>query len=98
MNAQKQIDKLLDGINERIDNIEDLMAWMIRANQRFNNGQRVQFSRKADRSGFSSRRKNGVRRGTVIDADDSVIVTVLLDGYRRPMAAHHQFFDPIGRK
>lgn len=84
-------------IKERLDAIEDMTAWLVRTDQRFKKGQRVQFSPAADRKGISARIKGGVRRGTIVGLD-SVGVTVLLDGYKKPQGFHHSFFEKIGRK
>jgi hypothetical protein len=86
----------MDRINDRLDNITEMAAWLVDAKQRFRKGQRVQFSAIADRRSISHRRKGCVRRGTVTGFN-SFSVDVLLDGYAKPMGFHHMFFDPIRR-
>ena len=93
--ADAKIQKLIRQINEKLDAIEDLMAWRILARERFKVGQRVEFSRSADRSGISKGRKGGVRRGRIVSIDDGCGVVVLLDGYKKPTGFHHAFFNPV---
>jgi hypothetical protein len=97
LKEQKQTRALLNVIEERLDNIEELTAWLIRGNQRFKKGQRVKFSTYADRKGISLRRKGGVQRGTVVEAGDTPFVKILLDGYAKPRSFHHMFFEGVGR-
>jgi hypothetical protein len=92
----KKYGKIIDSINQRLDHIEEMAAWLVSAEQRFKKGQRVQFSPAADRRGISARRKGGVRRGTVTGFG-GFSVDVLLDGHKKPMGFHHLFFDPIKR-
>ena len=94
----KQILKVIDSIEKRLDAIEDVMSFMIKASQRFKKGNRVEFNARADKSGVSSRTKGRVRTGTVLDVDDGWSVKVLLDGYKRPHSYHHSFFDKVKRK
>jgi len=93
MMDQRKLAKELDVILKRLDDIELLMAFMVRANQRFKEGQRVRFSHLADRRGISAGRKHGVRTGTVIEAGDGFTVKLKLDGYRRAFNIHHAFIE-----
>lgn len=88
---------LIADINARLDNIEELMAWTIRADQRFRVGSRVEFSPTADRRGLSMGRKDGVRTGKVTKVDGFAI-DVLLDGYAKPRGFHNKFFMPSNRR
>lgn len=90
--------KLCEKITKKLNNLEDLMAFSIRANQRFVKGQRVQFSDAADRSGITHRIKGGVRKGRVVKVSEGFTVTVLLDGYKKPTDYNHSFFENVGRK
>lgn len=58
--------KALEQIEKRLDSLEDMTHFLVRANSRFYGGQRVTFSAYADRRGISARRKRGVRTGTVL--------------------------------
>lgn len=99
MADKRTIPQLLDDINARLDNVEDLMAWLIRAGSRFKKGQRVKFSPAAYRKGVASRRKGGASKGKVVDVDeDGFSVKVLLDGYAKPRSFHHGFFDPASKR
>ena len=93
--AKTQMLRSLDKIEHRLNLINEYFAWMIHAEQRFNVGQRVEFSRLADDQGISKGRKKGVRTGTVKTIDDSFIIGVQLDGYKRPAGFHHSFFNPM---
>jgi hypothetical protein len=83
----------IDRINERLDSVEDLVAFMVRAEQRFKPGQRVKFSPMADRKGITKRIKGKVRRGKVVGTS-GFSVSVILDGYKRPHSFLHSFFEP----
>jgi hypothetical protein len=96
--TEKSVRELLDEISNRLDTVEELMAWTVRADQRFHRGQRVQFSPAAERRGLTARVKGRVNRGTVIQVSDSFWVDVKLDGYKRTGHFHHSFFDPISAK
>jgi hypothetical protein len=89
--------QLIDQINKRLDNIEELFAWLVRAEQRFRIGSRVEFSPYADRRGISRGRKGGVRTGRVVSMDE-FSVGVMLDGYTRPHSFHHTFFQPTTKR
>lgn len=93
---EQTVESLIGDINQRLDAIEDMAAWLVKAEQRFRKGQRVQFSAAADRRTVSARTKGGVRTGKVIKAD-GYLVTVLLDGYKSPRSYHHSFFEPVSR-
>lgn len=98
MAKTKTLDQLIADIKTRLDSLEDLTAWLIKANVRFKKGQRVQFSAKADRNGVTRIRKGIRLRGRVIEASDSFTVKVLLDGYKQPHTFHHAFFDSIRKR
>lgn len=89
------VESLMTEIEKRLDALEDVMSFMVRSNQRFKKGQRVQFSAKADRAGVS-RTRGGVRKGRVVEVGDNFRVKVLLDGYKKPHSYHHAFFDRVG--
>lgn len=94
--SSKKTESVRDLINEihrKFDNIEDLMAWQIRAEQRFKKGQRVEFSRSAARH-HVAKAKHGVKKGTVLKVD-GFCITVLLDGYKTPQSYQHSFFNPV---
>lgn len=57
--------KEIDDISGRLDGIEEMMAWGMKAETRFAVGQRVVFSRAADRRNISQRTKGGARKGVV---------------------------------
>jgi hypothetical protein len=96
--TEKSVRNLLDEISDRLDAIEDLAAWLVRANQRFRKGQRVQFSPAAFRKGLVRRVKGGAMKGTVVHVDDGFAVRVLIDGYKHPTDYHHSFFEAVGAK
>ncbi len=91
-----RVQQIILSIEKRLDSLEDLMAFLVKANVRFKEGQRVQFSASADRKGISRRIKGGVRKGRVTKVN-GYSITVLLDGYKRPSSFSHSFFDPISR-
>lgn len=93
---EKKLLRELDRIEKRLDGIEDVMSFMVKASQRFKKDDRVEFNAKADKRLFSERRK--ARTGTVISAGDDWMVKVLLDGYKRPMSFHHSLFDKVKRR
>lgn len=98
MAIDKRIRSLIDSIEKRIDGLEEGMFWLIRPDQRFKVGQRVQFSAIADRRMISARTKGGVRTGKVVKVERAVSIVVLLDGYRTPRSYHHMFFEPTKRR
>lgn len=91
---KETIESIVADIEKRLDDIEDLMSFMVHSDQRFKNGQRVQFSPKAERAGIT-RTKGGVRKGRVIEAGNNFTMKVLMDGYAKPRSYHHAFFDPV---
>lgn len=95
---EKQLVRELGKIEKRLDGIEDVMSFMVKASQRFKKGDRVEFNAKADKRLISERRKNSVRTGTVLDVGDGWSVKVLLDGYKNPFSFHHSFFDKTKRR
>lgn len=86
------VQSLIAEIKARLETIEEYMAWLIRADQRFKVGQRVEWSRKARRGGYPHRKV--AQRGTV-KALDSLSIEVLLDGYTRRHTFHHSHFNPV---
>lgn len=93
---ERKLARDLAKIEKRLDGIEDVMSFFVKASQRFKKGDRVEFNAKADKRLISERRK--ARTGTVISAGDDWTVKVLLDGYKHPMNFHHSFFDKAKRK
>lgn len=93
MNKSKQesVTSLVAEISARLDNIEDLTAWCIRADQRFKKGDRVRFTKRAERQGFKNRK--GGKGGRVVSVGPTFTVTVQLDGYAKPREMHHKFFE-----
>ncbi len=83
------VESLLGDINERLDSIADTMSFLILSKHRFRKGQRVKFNAKARQQGFDKRAKGG----RVVEAGDSILMMVLLDGYKRPHVFHNSFFD-----
>ena len=94
MNNDDQLEATIPEIIRRLDAVEDMILFSIRANARFKRGQRVQLSHRAKRAKLKFKR--GVTRGRVISASDSFTMVVLMDGYKRPTGFFHGFFDPIG--
>lgn len=88
------IPELIDQIEQRLEVVEEYVAWSIRADQRFKKGQRVEFSRKAIENRIGPGKK-GVTRGVVTGVSDNWSVTVLLDGYKSASSFHHSFFNPV---
>lgn len=84
--------QLIRDISERLDSLEVLQSFSVRAHQRFMIGDRVEFSAAADRKGISKGRKDGVRMGKVVSLD-GFHVGVLLDGYKTTREYHHIFFN-----
>lgn len=92
MKMNQQIHQKIKEIEEHLDSISEHMAWLISAEQRFQIGQRVEWSRKGKAQGFL-RRKN-CHRGTVKGVN-SFTITVQLDGLKHASKFHHAFFNPI---
>lgn len=89
---QQTATELIEQIHTRLDSIEELMSFAIRASSRFKRGQRVKLSPRA-----KLRFKGGATKGRVTKVGDSFTVEVLIDGYKRPHSFHHGFFDPVIR-
>jgi hypothetical protein len=87
----KEIAQTIDQINEKLSNIQEHMAWMILAHQRFSIGMRVEWSEKARKAGFP--RRKCAQRGTV-KAIDGFTIVVKLDGLKKPTSYHHAWFNP----
>lgn len=92
MNTDQKIMATISAISEKLDVIQEHMAWVIKPDQRFRIGQRVEWSAKAHRAGFPMRKK--CKRGTV-KAMNLFSIVVLLDGQRKPSTYHHAFFNPV---
>jgi hypothetical protein len=82
----------LPEIRASLDTIAAHMMWLIRAEQRFRIGRRVEFSRRARDRGFPKRKQSA--KG-VIKGFDGFSVDVLLDGYKHRHTYHHAFFNPV---
>lgn len=93
MDKEKQILALIEQINKRLDNMEELTMWSVRANQRFKKGQRVRLSSLAVRRGLKL--KGGGTKGTVVNVSNVSSVDVLPDGYKRPHGYFHGFWEPV---
>jgi hypothetical protein len=83
---------VLPEIRAGLDAIEDHMIWLIKPDARFSVGQRVEFSRRGRAAGFPSRKASA---SGVVKKLEGFSLVVLLDGYRRPHAYHHAFFNPV---
>lgn len=91
--TNKSIIETVAVISDKLDAISEYMAWMIRSEQRFRVGQRVEWSRKGRKAGFL--RKNMInRRGTVKELSGFSIV-VKLDGQKQQRSYHHSFFNQL---
>lgn len=86
------IRRTLERIKTGLDNIEDHMVWLITPIQRFHLNQRVEFSRRARKRGFPTRKASF--KG-VVKAINGFSISVLLDGYKRTHSYHHAFFNPV---
>ncbi len=86
--------RLIDKINGKLLDLEEAMAFPIRASLRFKPKQRVKFSDLANARGISLGRKGGVKTGTVTNTS-GLSVDVLLDGYKHPRRFHNMFFNPM---
>lgn len=82
----------LSEINKRLDVIVERMSWLIKAEQRFKVGQRVEWSRQARRQGFPTRKV--AQKGTV-KAIQGFSVVVKLDGLKQVNSYHHSFFNAV---
>ena len=93
--STKQIFTVIEQINKRLDSIEEMSAWLVKANQRFKKGQRVRLSPMALRRGFKL--KGGGTKGTVTNVDGGFSVDILPDGYKKPHGYFHGFWEPVTR-
>jgi len=82
----------LKEFSAKLSIIEENMIWVIRADQRFHDGQRVEWSRRGRRCGYPKRKI--AQRGTVINIDAFSII-VKLDGLKQARSFHHAFFNPV---
>lgn len=87
----KRFSSALADIRKKLDTIEDYMIWLIKPDIRFWIGQRVEWSRRARKRGFPSRKC--AQRGVVNKIEDFTIV-VQMDGLKHPGRYHHAFFNP----
>jgi len=95
LTAERELRKVkeeLPEIRSGLDAIESHMAWLIKADQRFARGQRVEWSRAGRKRGYPHRKI--AQQGSVKGMDDFSLV-VLLDGYKKPHSFHHSFFNPV---
>jgi hypothetical protein len=90
----KQIFAVIEQINKRLDSIETMTMWLVKANQRFKKGQRVRLSPMADRARLKL--KGGGTKGTVTGCD-GFSVDVLPDGYKKAHGYFHGFWEPVTR-
>lgn len=88
-----QIRQTIADIHTKLDSIEDHIAWMIKAEQRFRVGQRVRFSRGAHRNNIVPR--TTLAKKGVVKRVDGFSVVVLIDGRKHPHSYHHAFFNPV---
>ena len=79
-------------INEKLDGLLEQMGWMIRAEQRFTGGQRVEWSTQARKQGFPTRKR--AKRGTVKSVNGFTVV-VKLDSLKTQTRYPHMFFNPV---
>jgi len=89
-----QIEAVITAIEKRLDSLEELMFFSIKASLRFKKRQRVKLSAIADRQNVMLLR--GARKGTVVEVG-SYIVTVLPDGYKKPHDYWHGYWEPVAR-
>lgn len=89
-----EIEKRIEQINRRLDNIEEMVSWAFTAEQRgLAVGQRVTFTERAIRKGVARQRKGSTRSG-VITKVNGFSIHVKLDGYKTAHSFHHSFFQP----
>lgn len=91
----KQTLAVTDQINKRLDSIEELTLWLVKANQRFKKGQRVRLGPMAQRRHLKL--KGGGTKGKVVSVGDSFSVDVLPDGYKKAHSYFHGFWEPVTR-
>lgn len=92
MSADNRIVEAINSISKKLEIIEEHMAWLIKAGQRFKVGQRVEWSRRGRKAGFPTRKK--ATKGTVKEVTAFSIV-VKLDGLKREGQYQHAFFNPV---
>jgi hypothetical protein len=92
MDNISQIKTEIEQIKESLERISEYMAWTIKPTQRFIIGQRVEWSRKARKQGYPTRKI--AQKGTV-KAINSFTITVKLDGLKKVKNYHHAFFNPV---
>jgi len=85
-------------IKEILSRLEESAAWTVKASQRFVIGDRVEFIPSADSHGIGQRTKRGVRTGKIVAISSDFIISVLLDGYKKPSGYHHSFFVSTTKK
>jgi hypothetical protein len=90
--SNKELQSELKAISKQLECIEEHMGWMIRPEQRFQIGQRVEWSRKAIKAGLPTRKKSN--KG-IIKAVNSFSIVVHMDGVKKPRTYHHAFFNPV---
>ncbi len=92
MKIDDRIREQLRIISEKLQAIEEMNAWLIKADSRFRVGQRVEWSRRAKTAGFP--RRKIAMRGTVKEIN-CFSIAVQLDGLKQVNSFHHAFFNPI---
>jgi hypothetical protein len=91
----KSVDELISEIRQRIDNIEGMLAWVVTSRDRaFRVGQRVEYSRRANRRGLVPKTRTNIR-GTIKTFPSVFTVRVLFDDRKHPRDLHHSFLNPI---
>jgi hypothetical protein len=86
------VSALLREIRGRLAAIEDNLIWVIKPEQRFRIGHRVEFSRRAVERGIAKRKRSS--KGYV----KSIVgfsVVVQFDGQKQRHTYHHAFFNPV---
>jgi putative ribosome biogenesis GTPase RsgA len=92
--SESDIVGVISEINAKLDAIEEHMAWLLRADQRFVVGDKVELSRKARRR-FVVPKTRHDRKGRVKRIANVFSIVVQLDGYKRPITFHHSFFNRV---
>lgn len=91
---EKQTEKIVAEIRQKLTNIEGYMVWLITAGQRFHKGQRVEFSKRAVRNGLVPSTRTNVR-STIKSVGPGFSILVKPDDRKQPRSYHHAFFNPI---
>jgi predicted trehalose synthase len=86
------VDKVIAEIHAKLNTIEEHLAFLIRAEDRFRVGQRVEFSRVAHRKHIPTRKRS--LKG-VVKKVHGFSIDVHLDGMKKPRGFHHMFFNPV---